>query len=60
MNDSKMKAAEAVAALDALMGQDDPEKDHAEADRILLAVAPLSVENAYNRLMERAKWWATA
>jgi len=59
-NDSKMKAAEAVAALDALTGTSDPESDHREADQILLRVAPLSVENAYARLVERAAWWAHA
>lgn len=59
-NDSKMTAAEAVAALDALTGQEDPEKDHAAADEILLAAVPRSVRIAYEGLVKRARWWAAA
>jgi hypothetical protein len=59
-NDSKLTAAEAVVALDALTGQSDPEADHAEADRILLLAVPKSVRIAYAGLVKRSKWWATA
>lgn len=59
-NDSKMTAAEAVVALDALTGQDDPERDHSKADEILLAAVPRSVRIAYEGLAKRAKWWASA
>jgi hypothetical protein len=59
-NDSKMKAAEAVAAHDALTGAHDPESDHRKADEILRAVVPASVDEAYSRLVLRARWWAHA
>jgi len=59
-NDSKMKAAEAVAALDALTGTSDPESDHRKAAEILRAVVPASVDDAYSRLVLRADWWAHA
>lgn len=49
----------AVKALDALNGHD-PEKAHAEADEILLAVVPPSVKAAYKRLQERAGKWNCA
>ena len=55
-----MRSDEAVAALDAIDGTRDPEKDHGRADEILLAVAPEAVREAYRRLVERARWWAAA
>jgi hypothetical protein len=60
MNDSKMTAAEAVMALDALTGQGDPESDHSKADEILLAAVPRSVRIAYESLRDRANWWTSA
>ena len=52
-----MTAKEAIAALDALKG-DDPEGDHCEADEILLAVVPPTVKQAYERAEFRAGgWW---
>jgi hypothetical protein len=52
-------AADAVAALDALPG-DDPDVEHHRADHILLAVVPDEVSAAYRRLQDRCGWWATA
>lgn len=53
-----MTEDEAVAALDALTG-DDPEEDHGKADDILKSQIPLAVLAAYVRLEQRARWWAT-
>jgi hypothetical protein len=53
------KVARAVASLDAI-GGGDPETAHAEADEILLDVAPPDVADAYQRLRDRAEWWACA
>jgi hypothetical protein len=52
-------AREAVETLEAISGQE-PEGDHGEADGILLGVVPADVRDAYTRLTERARWWATA
>jgi hypothetical protein len=49
----------AVEALDAIDGGD-PEGDHGDADHILLTIAPPEVRRAYERLVSRARWWATA
>lgn len=54
-----MTVDEAVAAIDALSG-DDAEADHGRADDVLLAIAPPAVRDAYDRLTERAPWWAAA
>lgn len=54
-----MSPAQAEAALDAITAGD-PDGDHGEADRILLAVVPVEVSDAYERLVARSKWWATA
>lgn len=63
---TRMTTEEAVAALDALTG-DDPCGDHEEADEILLAMVPVEVRDAYHRLSGdhwnqdgRADWWAWA
>ena len=53
------KTTEAVAALDAISGGD-PDGDHGEADRILLSHVHPDVRAAYERLVDRAEWWATA
>ena len=50
---------EAVRRLDAISGQE-PDGDHGEADEILLSVVPAEVREAYERLVDRARWWATA
>lgn len=38
----------------------DPEGAHVEADDILFQLAPLEVQQAYDRVTERASWWAYA
>lgn len=50
---------EAVARLEALSG-DDGEEDHDAADKILLEAVPTEVREAYERLVKRAEFWATA
>lgn len=55
----RKKDADAVEALDAISGTD-PEKHHGEADDVLLEVVHPEVRAAYERLMDRAGWWATA
>jgi hypothetical protein len=54
-----MTRAEAVRRLDALDAKD-PEVAHSDADGILLALVGADVRAAYQRLVERAKWWAHA
>lgn len=53
-------AAAAVQALDAIDASGDCEGPHFDADEILLAVVPRDVAAAYDRLIERANWWAHA
>lgn len=48
-----------VARLDAI-DVDDPERAHNEADAVLLAIAPEAVRAAYDRVIFRADWWASA
>lgn len=55
-----MTPTEAVVALEALSGKDDPEADHARADEILLETVNPFVAAAYRRLTYRATWWAGA
>jgi hypothetical protein len=50
---------QAVTRLDAI-DSEDPEVAHHMAEEILLDLAPFEVRNAYFRLVERAKWWASA
>jgi hypothetical protein len=55
-----MTVEEAVAKLDALEtpGHRDSEGSHSEADDILLAVVPVEVREAYERVQDRADgWW---
>jgi hypothetical protein len=63
MNKNFKTLADCIAALDALRGTD-PEDDHHNADQILLAALRLlgatEIPDAYNRLIERCPWWATA
>ena len=54
-----LTADEAVKLLRGITGQD-PDADHTKADDILLRVVPEVVANAYRRLKQRAKWWATS
>lgn len=54
-----MTVAEAVAALDAIDGKD-PEVAHYDADMIVLALCSVKVRAAYERCVNRAKWWAYA
>jgi hypothetical protein len=49
----------AVEALDAI-DAGDPEAAHSEADAILLAYVPDDIRDAYDRLVARAHFWATA
>jgi len=57
----RKSVAEAVAALDAMaQPSHDPEQDHADADKVLLDIAPIPVREAYMRLVARSKWWACA
>jgi hypothetical protein len=46
-------------ALDAI-DPGDPEAAHDEADKILLALVPPFVAAAYERLVARSEWWASA
>ena len=48
----------AANMIDAISG-DDPEAAHAAADLILLALSHKEVQDAYGRLQERSRWWAT-
>lgn len=55
----RMTAASAIYKLDTLP-TDDPEGAHAEADEILLAAVDPSVKAAYERVVSRCSWWASA
>jgi len=50
----------AVAALDAIDPTDDPERAHGEVEAILLAALGPEAKAAYDRLVDRARWWASA
>lgn len=54
-----MNAAELVAALDAI-DNSDLETAHKEADSVLLDSLPPEVGEAYERLVDRCRWWAHA
>lgn len=54
-----MSKREAIQQLNALSGGD-PDGDHGQADKILLAYVPPDMAAAYDRLVDRAAWWATA
>lgn len=49
-----------VAAIIDLVDATDPERAHAELDRILICYASTEVREAARRLMDRARWWAVA
>ena len=48
-----------VAMLDAL-DADDPEHAHSAAERVMLDALGPEVSAAYDRLVARASWWASA
>lgn len=54
-----MTTEEAIAALDAIDGSD-PEKAHGEADDVLKKAVDPRVREAYERIVARCSWWATA
>ena len=54
-----MKIKEAVNLLNAIRGNE-PESDHSRADDILLECVHPEIRKAYEKLVDRAKWWATA
>ena len=49
----------AIAALDAI-DESDCEMAHSQADDILRAMVPPEVEDAYERVIARCRWWACA
>ena len=51
--------ADVIERLNAMTG-DDPERDHSDADDLLLSLVSPAVRNAYEALVQRAGWWATA
>ncbi len=59
----KAKILEAVRKLDAI-DERDPEDAHSTADRVLLdclkELGAAEVEDAYDRLVDRCRWWACA
>lgn len=56
----QLTTREAVAELDLIAGDGDPEADHGFADKVLLATVDHEVREAYDRLVQRARWWASA
>ena len=54
-----MNTAEAVFALDSISSVD-PDSAHCMADEVLMAQVPAEVRDAYERLVARCGWWATA
>lgn len=55
----RVSAEETAARIDALSGND-PESAHGEADLALLAMVPEKVALAYDRLIDRCRFWASA
>jgi len=53
------KTADFVRELDSI-DAGDPERAHGDADEVLLRACPADVRAAYQRLTERANWWASA
>ena len=48
-----------AAALDSIDASD-PEPAHQEADALLIEAVPPAVRAAYERVKQRAPWWAVA
>lgn len=59
MSDFMIPVRNAVKALDTI-DVSDPERAHGEAEAILRDFAPRSVREAYDRVVARARWWASA
>lgn len=57
-----MTIEEIIEALDAIDHGEygDSEAGHSQADELLLLAVPPAVRDAYNRVVARASWWATA
>lgn len=55
----RLTSIQAVARLNTL-DTSDPEEAHALADEILLSAVPAAVAKAYNDLVDRCDFWATA
>lgn len=58
-DDTLIEPGVTVAALDAIDGGE-PDADHSAADDIVLAAGPPEVNAAFQRLVDRCAWWATA
>lgn len=59
VDDYNKTVQRAIAALDAIEPGDE-EMMHYQADRIIRETLPIEVRHAYERVMERANWWAYA
>jgi hypothetical protein len=55
----RTSTTDAVATLDTI-GSDDPEGAHCEADNLLLSLVHPDIAAAYERLVQRCRWWACA
>ena len=53
------KEQDVIVALDAITNSD-PEQAHGAADSLILSVVHPEVKAAYDRLVKRCGWWATA
>lgn len=58
-HDRALARLDEIELLDAI-DAGDPERAHGEADLVLLAVVPLAVQRAYERVIDRSPWWASA
>ena len=56
----QLTTGEAVAELDSIDPDGDPEAAHGRADDVLLAAVEPDVRDAYARLTGRSRWWASA
>lgn len=54
-----MTDEEAIRALDNIT-LDDPEVAHGQADDILLQTLDFRVKDAYERVVDRQRWWAAS
>lgn len=57
--DARLPTTQIVALLDSMTGAD-AERAHGLADSLLLHAVPIEVKEAYERLVDRADFWATA
>lgn len=58
--DERLSDADVVIALNAIASADDPERAHSLADDILLSCVPDEIRAAYERVQQRAPWWASS